>query len=117
MARGEAPKYSGAHANLSEEEKETFRAEGRKPSIRIRVPEDYTYEFDDIVRGKIAFESSDFGVWVIFKQDGTPTYNFVVVIDDYLIKISHVLRGEEYISITTRKLMVYYALGWAVSIF
>src|SRR5690625_2215634 len=112
MARGEAPKYSGAHANLSEEEKETFRAEGRKPSIRIRVPEDYTYEFDDIVCGKIAFESSDFGDWVIFKQDGTPTYNFAVVIDDYLMKITHVLRGEEHISNTPRQMMVYDAFGW-----
>src|SRR5690625_1446627 len=114
MARGEAPKYSGAHANLSEEEKEAFRAEGRKPSIRIRVPEDYTYEFDDIVRGEIAFESSDFGDWVIFKQDGTPTYNFAVVIDDYLMNITHVLRGEEHISNTPRQMMVYEALGWEV---
>src|SRR5690625_7139243 len=112
MARGEAPKYSGAHANLSEEEKETFRAEGRKPCIRIRVPEDYTSEFDDIVRGKIAFESSDFGDWVIFKQDGTPTYNFAVVVDDYLMGITHVLRGEEHISNTPRQMMVYDALGW-----
>lgn len=112
MARGEAPKYSGAHANLTDEEKEAFRAEGRKPSIRIRVPKNRTFIFDDIVRGKISFESSDFGDWVIFKQDGTPTYNFAVVIDDYLMNITHVLRGEEHISNTPRQMMVYEALGW-----
>ena len=114
LARGEAPKYSGAHANLTEEEKDAYRAEGRKPSIRIRVPKNRTFIFEDIVRGKISFESSDFGDWVIFKQDGTPTYNFAVVIDDYLMNITHVLRGEEHISNTPRQMMVYEALGWEV---
>lgn len=114
IARGEAPKYSGAHANLTEEEKEAFRAEGRKPSIRIRVPKNRTFVFDDIVRGKISFESSDFGDWVILKQDGIPTYNFAVVIDDHLMNITHVLRGEEHISNTPRQMMVYEALGWDI---
>ncbi|WP_258871595.1 glutamate--tRNA ligase, partial [Halobacillus trueperi] len=83
-----------------------------KPSIRIRVPENHTYTFNDIVRGDITFESSDFGDWVIVKQNGTPTYNFAVAIDDYLMKITHVLRGEEHISNTPKQMMVYEAFDW-----
>src|SRR5699024_9951925 len=82
-ANGQIPKYSGAHSNLTEEEKEAFRAEGRQPSIRIRVPKDKTYTFQDIVRKQISFDSNDIGDWVIVKKDGYPTYNFAVVIDDH----------------------------------
>lgn len=112
MARGEAPKYSGAHRDLTEEQIAQFEAEGREPSIRIRVPEDHTYKFNDIVRGEITFESSDFGDWVIVKKSGTPTYNFAVAVDDYMMKITHVLRGEEHISNTPKQMMVYEAFGW-----
>ncbi|MBN8237451.1 glutamate--tRNA ligase [Halobacillus kuroshimensis] len=112
MARGEAPKYSGAHSSLTEEQMAEFEAEGREPSIRLRVPENHTYTFNDIVRGDITFESSDFGDWVIVKKNGTPTYNFAVAIDDYLMKITHVLRGEEHISNTPKQMMVYEAFGW-----
>src|SRR5690625_2211141 len=111
-ARGDVPKYSGAHSQLTEEEREAFRAEGRKPSIRLRVPENTTYTFDDIVRGEISFAGSDFGDWVIVKQDGIPTYNFACAIDDYEMDITHVLRGEEHISNTPRQMMVYEAFGW-----
>src|SRR5690625_4278102 len=95
-ARGEVPKYSGAHSQLTEEQIQAFRAEGRKPSIRLRVPTDKTYTFNDIVRGEISFEGDDFGDWVIVKKDGIPTYNFACVIDDHLMGITHVLsRSEE----------------------
>src|SRR5699024_230933 len=92
--------------------KEAFREEGREPSIRIRVPENKTYTFTDIVRGDITFESSDFGDWVIVKKDGIPTYNFAVAIDDHLMGITHVLRGEEHISNTPRQMMVYESFDW-----
>ncbi len=111
-AKGQVPKYSGAHSRLTEEQKEAFRKEGRSPSIRVRVPEDKMFTFEDIVRGEISFHSSDFGDWVIVKKDGMPTYNFAAVIDDYLMEISHVLRGEEHISNTPRQMMIYDALGW-----
>lgn len=112
IARGEAPRYSGAHRNLSAEEQAAFEAEGRKPSIRIRVPEGVTYKWHDVVKGDVSFEAKDFGDWVIVKQDGIPTYNFAVVIDDYLMKISHVLRGDDHIANTPKQMMVYDALGW-----
>ncbi|MDC3414665.1 glutamate--tRNA ligase [Aquibacillus sp. 3ASR75-11] len=111
-ANGQVPKYSGAHRNLTEQQIQQFEAENRKPSIRFRVPENQTYSFNDIVRGDINFESSDFGDWVIVKKNGIPTYNFAVAVDDHLMKISHVLRGEEHISNTPKQMMIYEAFGW-----
>src|SRR5699024_9266205 len=116
-AKGQVPKYSGAHANLTEEEIEMFKQEGRKPAIRLRVPQNRTYTFRDIVRGNISIESSDYGDWVIVKKDGIPTYNFAVAIDDHLMGITHVLRGEEHISNTPRQMMIYDAFGWEAPTF
>ncbi|MGJ9460434.1 glutamate--tRNA ligase [Oceanobacillus sp. CF4.6] len=111
-AKGQVPKYSGAHCNLSPEQIAAFEAEGRQPSIRFRIPENTTYKFGDLVRGDITFESVDFGDWVIVKKNGMPTYNFAVAIDDHLMEISHVLRGEEHISNTPKQIMVFEAFGW-----
>lgn len=111
-ANGEVPKYAGKHRDLTEEQIKAFEEEGRQPSIRIRVPQNKTYSFQDIVRGEITFESSDFGDWVIVKKNGVPTYNFAVAIDDHLMEITHVLRGEEHISNTPKQMMVYDAFGW-----
>ncbi|RKQ32369.1 glutamate--tRNA ligase [Oceanobacillus halophilus] len=111
-AKGQVPKYSGAHRDLTAEQCQAYEEEGRKPSIRFRVPEGKTYTFMDIVRGDITFESSDFGDWVIVKKNGIPTYNFAVAIDDHLMGISHVLRGEEHISNTPKQMMIYDTFGW-----
>ncbi|MNH92439.1 Glutamate--tRNA ligase [compost metagenome] len=112
IAKGETPRYSGRHRDLTEEQQKAFEAEGRVASIRFRVPENKTYTFDDLVKGPISFESNISGDFVIVKKDGIPTYNFAVVLDDYLMKISHVLRGEDHISNTPRQLMIYEAFGW-----
>ncbi|WP_274654085.1 glutamate--tRNA ligase [Paenibacillus humicola] len=112
IARGETPRYSGKHRDLSETERLAFEAEGRVPSIRFRVPEGRTYTFTDMVKGSISFESDGIGDFVIVKKDGIPTYNFAVAVDDHLMAISHVLRGEDHISNTPRQLMIYEALGW-----
>ncbi|MDQ0160428.1 glutamate--tRNA ligase [Alkalibacillus salilacus] len=113
-AQGKVPKYSGAHRDLTPEQIQAFEDEGRIPSIRLRVPENETYTFNDIVKKNITFESGDFGDWVIMKKDGTPTYNFACAIDDYLMKITDVLRGEDHISNTPKQMMVYHAFGWEV---
>jgi nondiscriminating glutamyl-tRNA synthetase len=115
--RGETPHYSGKCRHLTDEERRQYESEGRQPSIRIMVPEGKTYTFDDMVKGSVSFESEGMGDWVIIKKDGTPTYNFAVTIDDYLMKISHVLRGDDHISNTPKQLMVYEALGWEPPIF
>ncbi|HJB78412.1 MAG TPA: glutamate--tRNA ligase [Candidatus Nosocomiicoccus stercorigallinarum] len=112
LKNGQQPKYSGKHAHLTKEEEEAFIAEGREPSIRIRVPKDKTYTFNDMVKGDVSFDSNGIGDWVIVKKDGTPTYNFAVVIDDHEMDITHVLRGDDHISNTPRQLMVYEALGF-----
>lgn len=112
MARGETPRYSGKHRDLTEEQRQALEAEGRVASIRFRVPEDRIYTFDDMVKGTISFNSKETGDFVIVKKDGIPTYNFAVALDDHLMKISHVLRGEDHISNTPRQLMIYEAFGW-----
>lgn len=117
IARGENPRYSGKHRDLTEEQRTAFEAEGRIASIRFRVPENKTFTFDDIVKGEISFTTEDTGDFVIVKKDGIPTYNFAVAVDDHLMKISHVLRGEDHISNTPRQLMIYEALNWEAPIF
>lgn len=112
IARGETPRYTGKHRDLTPDQCSAFEAEGRVASIRFRVPEDKTFTFDDIVKGSISFNTHDTGDFVIVKKDGIPTYNFAVAIDDHLMEISHVLRGEDHVSNTPRQLMIYEALGW-----
>ena len=103
-------KYSGRCRDLSEEEKAKLRAEGRKPSIRFKVPEGET-SYDDMVKGHLHFDNALIGDFVIMKSNGTPTYNFAVVIDDMEMKISHIIRGEDHISNTAKQIMIYNALG------
>ncbi|UKS65456.1 glutamate--tRNA ligase [Rossellomorea marisflavi] len=116
-ASGQMPRYSGKCRNLTAEEQEKLAAEGRQPSIRFRVPEGRVFSFNDIVKDEVSFESDGIGDFVIAKKDGTPTYNFAVAVDDYLMKISHVLRGEDHISNTPKQLMVFDALGWQPPVF
>jgi len=114
IARGETPQYSGKHRHVTKEEEETYVQDGRLPSIRFKVPEGKVYTFNDMVKGEISFEADGIGDFVIVKKDGTPTYNFAVAIDDHLMKITHVLRGEDHISNTPKQIMIYEALNWSV---
>lgn len=107
-----APKYSGRCRNLSEEEKKRLESEGRVPAIRFRVPESGELIFKDIVRGELKFSLSDIGDFVIIRSDGIPTYNFAVVIDDYHMGITHVIRADEHIANTPKQLLIYQAFGW-----
>jgi len=94
-----------------------YSADGKKFAIRFKVPEDKTYEFSDLVRGNLKFESKEIEDWIIMKDNGIPTYNFAVVIDDHLMQISHVLRGEEHITNTPKQIMVYQAFNWEIPLF
>jgi nondiscriminating glutamyl-tRNA synthetase len=116
-ARGETPQYSGKCAYLTPEEQQKLEDEGRKPSIRFRVPKGEVITFNDIVKDEISFETDGIGDYVIVKKDGTPTYNFAVAVDDYLMKMTHVLRGEDHISNTPKQIMIFNALGWEAPIF
>ncbi|MGI6684291.1 MAG: glutamate--tRNA ligase [Bacillota bacterium] len=111
IERGETPRYLGKCRSLTEEQKRQFEAEGRKPVVRFRVPDNYTITIEDMVRGEVSFETEGMGDYIIVKSDGIPTYNFAVVMDDSDMEITHVIRGEEHLSNTPRQILIYQALG------
>ncbi|TDT51263.1 glutamate--tRNA ligase [Fonticella tunisiensis] len=113
-ARGEMPRYSGKCRHLTEEDRRRLESEGRKPVVRFRVPDDEVIVVDDIVRGRVEFNSKDIGDFIIVKSDGIPVYNFAVTIDDHLMKITTVIRGEEHLSNTPRQILIYKALDFDV---
>ncbi|MBR3348226.1 MAG: glutamate--tRNA ligase, partial [Mycoplasmataceae bacterium] len=86
-------RYDRNWLKISDEEKER-RFKNKEYSIRVSLPKNKDYQWDDLVRGKIIVNSDEIGDWVIIKSDGYPTYNFAVVVDDHDMEISHVLRGE-----------------------
>lgn len=86
-------------------------------TLRFKVPENVSYTFNDLVKGEVTFQSEDVGDWVMVKQNGIPTYNFACAIDDHLMEISHVLRGEDHITNTPKQMMIYDALNWKAPIF
>jgi glutamyl-tRNA synthetase len=92
-------------------------ASGEKAAIRLAVPAGRDVTFIDAVRGRIVFENEVLGDPVIVRSDGIPTYNFAVVIDDELMNITHVVRGEDHISNTPRQILVYEAFGWTPPVF
>jgi len=106
------PKYSGRCRNLSAEDRKRLEKEGRKPAVRFKVPQNETIMVKDIVRGNVDFDSSNLGDFVLMKSDNTPAYNFAVVVDDALMKISHVIRAEDHLSNTPKQLLLYEALGF-----
>ncbi|QKS69677.1 glutamate--tRNA ligase [Paenalkalicoccus suaedae] len=116
-SRGETPKYSGRDRNLTDEQKAAYEAEGRKPVVRFLVPEGQEIKVQDEIRGTVTFESDGIGDFVIVRKDGVPTYNFAVTIDDSLMEITHVIRGEEHLSNAPRQVLIYEALGFDVPVF
>ncbi|MGL4373765.1 MAG: glutamate--tRNA ligase, partial [Turicibacter sp.] len=103
--------YSRRCLDATGEELKALEARGEY-AVRIKVPANEDYTFNDIVRGEITFKSEDVGDWVIMKSNGIPTYNFACVVDDHLMKITHVFRGEEHITNTPKQMMIYRAFGW-----
>ena len=110
--------YSKKCENLTVEEKAALASEGRKPAIRFNIAKAQkafhsTSElaFDDLVKGELKVNTDLLGDFVIMKSNGTPTYNFAVVVDDLLMKISHIIRGEDHISNTFKQILIYEALG------
>jgi glutamyl-tRNA synthetase len=106
-------KYNRHCLNLSEEEKKRYEAEGRKPVIRLKIPAK-EITFDDLLRGEVTFDGGLLSDFVIMKSDGIPTYNYAVVIDDALMKITDVMRGDDHISNTPKQILIYEALGFAI---
>ncbi|OGS23292.1 MAG: glutamate--tRNA ligase [Elusimicrobia bacterium RIFOXYA2_FULL_39_19] len=105
-------KYSGKCKKLSQEEKNSFEAQGKKPVIRFNMPAEGKTGFDDLVRGRIDFENAQLDDFVILKASGIPTYNFACTVDDHLMEITHILRGDDHLSNTPRQIQLYNALGF-----
>lgn len=112
LAEGRPPKYPGTCRNLDLAAVGQRLAAGERAAVRLRVPENRTVHFDDLVRGTVSFHTDVIGDPVIVRADGIPAYNYAVVIDDALMHITHVVRGEDHISNTPRQILVYEAFGW-----
>lgn len=110
-AKGEDPKlgYDGFDRDLTEEQKAAYRAEGREPVLRMRMP-DEDVVFDDLVRGTITFKPGSVPDYVIVRANGDPLYTLTNPVDDALMEITHVLRGEDLLSSTPRQIVLYRAL-------
>src|SRR5262245_31845465 len=114
LAAGRPPKYVGRCRDLPREEARRRVERGEAAVIRFRVPDDREVVFDDVVRGEVRFSSDVIGDPVLVRSDGIPAYNYAVVIDDALMAITHVIRGEDHISNTPRQILLFEAFGWAL---
>jgi glutamyl-tRNA synthetase len=103
---GRPPGYDGAHRDLSDEERDVFLTEGRRPTIRLRTPDEGTVSFDDHIRGRIDVPWADVPDFVIQRADGTPTYYLANAVDDLAMGINLVARGEDLLSATPRQLLL-----------
>lgn len=83
-------------------------------AIRFKVPANQIFTFQDLIRGSLSFFSQDIEDWVIIKSNGYPSYNFAAAIDDHLMQISHIFRGEEHITNTPKQIMIYQAFNWQI---
>ncbi len=115
-AKGEAPRYDNRHRNLTPEQEAEFQAQGRSFVIRFKIDDDREIVWNDLVRGKVAWKGSDLGGDMVIARAaedgiGQPLYNFVVVVDDIDMQISHVIRGEDHIANTAKQILLYEAFG------
>jgi len=113
LAAGRPALYPGTCRRIAPEQAAARIAAGERPAIRFRVPKDRDVAFIDVVRGEVRFHADVIGDPVIVRADGHPAYNFAVVVDDALMEVTHVVRGEDHISNTPRQLLLYEALGFA----
>jgi glutamyl-tRNA synthetase len=106
------PRYNGAHRELSEAQIQQFLDEGRPYVVRLKVPAEGETSFRDELRGEIKFSHNNVDDQVLMKSDGFPTYHLANVVDDHLMRITDVIRAEEWISSTPKHVLLYQAFGW-----
>jgi glutamyl-tRNA synthetase len=106
------PRYNGAHRELSTAQIAAFEAEGRPSVVRLKVPVDGETVFRDELRGEVKFTHNNIDDQVLLKSDGFPTYHLANVVDDHLMRITDVIRAEEWISSTPKHVLLYQAFGW-----
>lgn len=112
LAKGETPRYSGRCRNLTPEEVQERLDRGEESAVRFKMPDDKDFHYPDLVRGDLLFDLSLFGDFVILRSNGQPAYNYAVVIDDHLMGVTDVIRGEDHISNTPKQIKLYEAFGW-----
>lgn len=110
--KGLVPKYDGFCRNIPLEEAKKRIADGEQYVVRLKLPANHDVKFNDLVRGNITINTDDVDDQVLLKSDGYPTYHMAVVVDDHLMKISHIVRGEEWLPSTPKHVYLYEALGW-----
>jgi glutamyl-tRNA synthetase len=122
-AKGQAPRYDNRHRNLTPEQQQAFVAEGRQPVIRFKIEDDRAITWKDQVRDEVTWTGTDLGGDMViarrapFGEIGQPLYNFVVVVDDIDMKITHIIRGEDHVANTAKQILLYEALGAEVPLF
>jgi glutamyl-tRNA synthetase len=112
LARGEPPRYPGTCRGLDAAARAAHEAAGRRPVLRFRVPPGQTLEFDDLVRGPQRFATDDIGDFVLRRADGVPVFLFCNALDDALMGVTHVLRGDDHLGNTPRQRLLLAALGF-----
>jgi nondiscriminating glutamyl-tRNA synthetase len=113
LAAGRQPKYRGTCRDIPSDEAKRRVESGERAVIRFRIPEHTDVSFQDLVRGEVTFNTDVIGDPVLVRSDGRPQYNFAVVVDDALMEVTHVIRGEDHISNTPRQVLLYRALGFS----
>lgn len=116
QAKKQVPKYDRQCLKNQEEVKKKIKL-GEKYVIRLKIPDNQEIVVDDVIRGKIRFHTKDIDDQVLLKSDGFPTYHLAVVVDDHLMKITHVIRGEEWLPSTPKHIILYQAFGWQLPVF
>ena len=112
MSNGETPKYDGRGLLLSDDEIKQRLDAGEPHVVRMKIPEEGVCSFDDMLRGAIEIDWSQIDMQVLMKADGLPTYHLANVVDDHLMAITHVIRGEEWINSAPKHQLLYKYLGW-----
>ncbi len=108
LASGRTPKYDGRCRNRKEP------VPGVTPAVRFMMPQEGHTVVDDLIRGKVVFENAQLDDLIILRSDGAPTYNFVVVVDDVDMKMTHVIRGDDHLNNTPKQIHIYRAFGYEV---
>lgn len=110
--KGLVPKYDGLCRSITKEEADKRIANGEEHVVRLKLPKNRDIKFHDLVRGNITINTDDIDDQVLLKSDGYPTYHMAVVVDDYLMKITHIVRGEEWLPSTPKHVYLYEVFGW-----
>ncbi|WP_287154348.1 glutamate--tRNA ligase [Candidatus Solincola tengchongensis] len=111
LREGRNPMYDRRCRSIPEGEAQRLEEEGRPYALRFRVPEEGETAVRDLIRGEVVFRNREIEDFVLLRNDGTPTYNLAVVVDDIDMRITHVVRGDDHLSNTPKQLLIYHALG------